>query len=77
MTVHPRNLCHVRIVCRDGEEYNTVKRIIETNLTREARFLRDDLYLIRIDSVNRMVVLDEAGNDRAETAEDISKKNDI
>lgn len=76
VTVHPRNPCHVRIACRDEEEHNTVKRVIEANLTRGARLLRDDLHPIRVDSVNRAAALDEAGNDRAEAAEEMGKEND-
>jgi hypothetical protein len=38
--------------------------------------MRDDLYPIRVDSVNRTAILDETGKDRTEAAEALSKEND-
>jgi len=42
----PSNLHRVRIVCRDEEEYKLVKRIVEVNLVKGARILRNDIFLI-------------------------------
>jgi hypothetical protein len=39
--------------------------------------MRDDLYPIRVDSVNRTAILDEAGNIQAGAAEVLGKENDI
>lgn len=38
--------------------------------------LRDDLYFIRVNSVNRTVVLDETGNIRTRATKVIGEKND-
>lgn len=38
--------------------------------------MRDDLYPIRVDSVNCTIVLDEAGNVRAKAAKALGKEND-
>jgi hypothetical protein len=76
VTKDPRNPYRIRIACRSEAEHKQVKRVLETNLTKGARIMRDDLYPIRVDSVNRTAVLDEAGNVRPETAETLGKEND-
>jgi hypothetical protein len=38
--------------------------------------MRDDLYPIRVDSVNYTAILDEIGKDRIEATEALSKEND-
>lgn len=76
VTIDPRNPHRVRIACRDEEEHKAVKRVVEANLVQGARILRDDLYPIRVDSVNRTAVLDETGNIRIGAAEAFSKEND-
>ncbi|RYC77793.1 hypothetical protein BFJ63_vAg19333 [Fusarium oxysporum f. sp. narcissi] len=53
-----------------------VKRVVETNVARSVRILRDDMYPMRVDGVNRTVVLDESGNIRPGTAEALAAKND-
>ncbi len=49
---------------------------MEAKLARGARILRDDLYPIRVDSVNRMAILDEKGGIRAGATEALGKEND-
>jgi hypothetical protein len=53
-----------------------VKRVLESSLAKGARIIQDDLYPIRVDSINRTAVLDEAGNVRPEAVEALSKEND-
>jgi len=53
-----------------------VKQTVEANLVQGARILRDDLYPIRVDSVNRTAVLDETGNIRTGATEALSEEND-
>ena len=48
---------------------------MEVNLVRGARILRDDIFPIRVDSVNRTAVLDKEGKVRAGAAEAFSKEN--
>lgn len=53
-----------------------LKRILDANLPRGARVLRDELHKIRVDGVSRSAVLDEAGNDLPEVNEALGKEND-
>lgn len=76
VTKDPKKPHRVRIACRDEAEHNTVKRVVEAKLTQGARILRDDLYPVRVDSVNRTAVLDEMGNVRTGAAEAFGKEND-
>ncbi len=76
VTLDRKNPNRVRIACRDEVEHKEVKRVIETNLVEGARILRDDLYPIRVDSVNRVAVLDETGNIRTGAAETFGQEND-
>lgn len=66
----------IRIACRDEAEHNIVKQVVEAKLTQGAWILQDDLYPIRVDSVNRIAVLDEIGNVRTGAAKAFSKEND-
>ncbi|KFY83273.1 hypothetical protein V500_10110 [Pseudogymnoascus sp. VKM F-4518 (FW-2643)] len=76
VTLDRKNPNRVRIACRDEAEHKEVKQVIETNLVEGARVLRDDLYPIRVDSVNRVAVLDETGNIRTGAAEAFGQEND-
>lgn len=76
VTMDPRNPHRIRIACRDEDEHKTVKQTVEANLVQGARILRDDLYPIRVDSVNRTAVLDETGNIRTGATEALSEEND-
>ncbi|KAH8586401.1 hypothetical protein B0O99DRAFT_695540 [Bisporella sp. PMI_857] len=76
VTMDPKNPHRIRIACRDEAEHKTVKQAVEANLIRGARILRDDLYPIRVDSVNRTAVLDETGNIRTGAIEALSEEND-
>ncbi|PQE19020.1 reverse transcriptase protein [Rutstroemia sp. NJR-2017a BVV2] len=76
VTIDPKNPHRVRIACRDEAEHKTVKQAVEANLVQGARILRDDLYPIRVDSVNRTAVLDETGNIRTGAIEALSEEND-
>ncbi len=66
----------VKIACRDESKHAKVKQVVEAKLTRGVRILRDDLYPIRVDSVNRMAILDEKGGIRARATEVLGKEND-
>ncbi len=76
VTKSPKNPHRIRIACRDEEEHKTVKRVVEAKLVPGARILRDDLFPIRVDGVNRTAVLDETGNIRAGATEAFGKEND-
>ncbi|OHE90225.1 zinc knuckle [Colletotrichum orchidophilum] len=76
VTKDPRNPHRIRIACRNDDEHAMVKRVVDANLARGARMLRDDIYPIRVDSVNRTAVLDENGDIRAGAAEAFGVEND-
>lgn len=76
VTLDRKNPNRVRIACRDEAEHKEVKRVIESNLVEGVRVLRDDLYPIRVDSINRVAVLDETGNIRTGAAEAFGQEND-
>lgn len=77
VTKDQKNPHRVRIACRDEAEHKEVKRVMEANLVTGMRILRDDLYPIRVDGVNRTAVLDEAGNIRTGAAEAFGLENEI
>jgi len=52
-----------------------MKQVVEITLAQGARILRDDLYPVRVDSVNRTAVLDEAGNIRPGAVKTRGKEN--
>ncbi|TQN73583.1 hypothetical protein CSHISOI_01885 [Colletotrichum shisoi] len=64
------------IACRTDNEHAMVKRVVEANLVPGARVLRDDIYPIRVYSVNRTAVLDENRDIRAGAAEAFGLEND-
>ena len=76
VTKDPKNPHRIRIACRDEAEHEQVKRVVGANLAPGTRVLRDDIYPIRVDSVNRVAVLDENGEIRAGAAEAIGREND-
>ena len=61
VTVDPKNTNtnQIRIACRDEDEHLLVKKLAEAKIDAGARVLRDELYPIKVDSVNRAAVLDE------------------
>lgn len=51
----------LRIIGRDEEEVKRIKNIIEARKTPGVRVLRDRLYPVKIDNVNRTAVIDPNG----------------
>jgi hypothetical protein len=64
VTVDPKNTNRIRIACRDEAEHQLVKKVAEAKIGAGARVLRDELYPIKVDSVNKAAVLDENGDIR-------------
>ena len=58
----PRNLSRVRIVCRNEVELQQVKEAAHKTSVPGARVLRDQLYPVKVDNVNRTAVIDTEGN---------------
>jgi hypothetical protein len=76
VTVDPKNANRIRIACRDGDEQQLVKKVAEQKIGAGARVLRDELYPIKVDSINKASVLDENGEIRAEAAAAFSEENE-
>jgi hypothetical protein len=76
VTVDPKNTNRIRIACRDETEHQLVKEVAEAKIGAGARVLRDELYPIKVDSVNKTAVLDEKGEIRAEATAVLSEEND-
>ncbi|KAJ6100341.1 hypothetical protein N7467_001876, partial [Penicillium canescens] len=76
VTVDPKNTNRIRIACRDEDEYHLVKKVAEAKIGAGARVLRDELYPIKVDSVNKAAVLDEKDKIRAEAAVTLSEENE-
>lgn len=72
----PKNPHRIRIACRDEGEQKAVKRAAETKIAPGVRVLRDELYPIKVDGVNRLAVLDAEGNIRAGATEAFSQENE-
>jgi hypothetical protein len=74
---NPRNEACIRVACRDEKEHKAVKQAAEKTKVEGARVLRDQLFPIKVDSVNRCAVLDEHSQPRPEIAEKLGKENDV
>ena len=55
------NIKRLRIIGRNEEEVKKIKDIIEAKKALGIRVLRDQLYLVKVDNVNRTAVLDHEG----------------
>ncbi|KAL9572083.1 hypothetical protein ACKAV7_003800 [Fusarium commune] len=75
VTRDPKNPHRVRITCRDKSEHEIMKRIAETKLAPGAYILRDNLYLIRVDNINCIAVLDERNKVQPAITEMLSREN--
>jgi hypothetical protein len=73
--VDPKNTNWFRIACRDEPERQLVKKVIEVIISAGARVLRDNLYLIKVNSIKKAAVLDKQGKIRAGAAAAFSKEN--
>jgi hypothetical protein len=76
VTKDPKNPNRIRIACRDEAELRMVKQVAERKMAPGTRVLRDELYPIKVDNVNRSVVLDDEGNIRTGAAEAFSQENE-
>lgn len=63
VTVGSKTANHIRVVCRNEDEHQMIKRVLEAHLPRGARVLRDEFYQIKVDGVSRTAVLDEVGKE--------------
>ena len=76
VTRDAKNTNRIRIACRDEAEQRMVKQAAETKIAPGIRVLRDELYPIKVDNVNRLAVLDDNGEIRAGAAEAFGQENE-
>ena len=76
VTRDAKNTSRVKIACRDESEQQMVKRAAETKIAAGTRVLRDELYPIKVDNVNRLAVLDDSGEIRSGATETFGQEND-
>ncbi|EAQ88563.1 predicted protein [Chaetomium globosum CBS 148.51] len=62
---------------RNEEEVKKIKDIVEAKKTPGARVLRDQLYPVKVDNVNRTVVIDHEGKILPGAAEALGEENDV
>jgi hypothetical protein len=67
----------LRIIGRSEEEVKKIKDIIEAKKTPGARVLRDRLYPVKVDNVNRTAVIDPEGKVLPGAAEALGGENDV
>ena len=75
VTRDARGTNRVRIACRDEPEQQMVRQAAETKIAPGIRVLRDKLYLIKVDNVNRLAVLDENREIRTGVAKTFRREN--
>lgn len=77
VTRDPRSEERIRIACRSEKELQEVKKAAAKIKTPGIRILRDQLYPVKIDNVNRAGVLDGENRLLADAARTIGKENNI
>ena len=71
------NINRLRIIGRNEDKVKKIKGIIEAKKTLGARVLRDQLYLVKVDNVNRTAVIDHEGKILSGAAEALGQENDV
>jgi hypothetical protein len=72
-----RNTNRLRIIGRNEEEIQKIKTILETRKAPGARVLRDQLYPIKVDSMNRMAVFDQEFKILPGAIEALNQENEV
>jgi hypothetical protein len=72
-----RNPDRIRVICRDESEVALVKEAAQKITVPGVRVLRDQLYPVRIDNANRIVVLNAEGNILPRAAEALGRENEV
>ncbi len=77
VTKDPRNTERIRVTCRTEEELHLVKKAAKKVVVSGARIMRDQLYPLKIDNVNRIVILNQDGSIRDGVAKTFGKENNV
>jgi hypothetical protein len=76
VTKDPKNITRIKIACRDEAEQQIIKQAAETKIAPGIRVMRDELYPIKVDNVNRLAVLEDGGEIRNGATETLSQENE-
>lgn len=77
VTKDSRNPTRIQIACRSETELQQVKDAAQKTIAAGARVLRDQLYPVKIDNVNRTAILDIEGNLLLRTVKELGQENDV
>lgn len=77
VTNDPRNTARIRVTCRTEKELQTIKEVAQKVAPSGARVMKDQLYPIKIDNVNRVAILNQDGSVREGAAETFGKENKV
>lgn len=72
-----RNANRLRVISRNGEELERIKNIIEVRKAPGVRVLRDQLYPVKVDNINRTGILDQEGKVLEGAMEALSQENEV
>ena len=72
-----RNTERIKILCRDEVELQQVKEAAQKTAAEGVRVLRDQLYPVKVDNVNRTAILDQDGKVLPGATEVLGKENDV
>jgi hypothetical protein len=73
----PRNDNRIRIICRNEEELDEVKRAAGAIAKEGARIMRDQLYPVKVDSVYKPAVMGTEGTLREGIERALSEENEV
>ena len=72
-----RNPDRIKVICRDEEEMQLVKDVEGKTIVKGMRVLQDQLYPVKVNNANRMVVLDSSGNVLPGAEEALGRENEM
>jgi hypothetical protein len=72
-----RNANRLRVISRNEEEMQKIKTILEARKAPGARVLRDQLYPVKVDSMNRTAVFDQEFKALPGAMETLSQENEV
>ena len=71
----PRNNTCIWVACQDEKEHKVVKQAAEKAKVEGAQVLQDQLFLVKVNSVNQCAVLNEQSQLRPKIVEKLGKEN--
>jgi len=70
----PRCAARIRIICRNEAELELVKEAAQKSAVAGTRVLRDQLFPVKVDNINRSAILDKGGEIRTGAMETLGRK---